>query len=75
MWLQSSAPWGGHSWTAESKVCMFRLLHDVPLFMLLASKLSKYFIIVLHFSEWNPLIARPPVDRCAAVYQQFAVES
>ena len=80
MWLQSSAPWGGHSWTAESKVCMFRLLHDVPLFteMLLASKLSKYFITVLYYSEWNPLIAhiiRPSVDRCAAVYQQFAVES
>ena len=71
MWLQSSAPWGGYSWTAESKVCMFSLMHDVSLF-------TEMLLAVLYYFEWNPLIAhiaRPSVDRCAAVYQQFAAES
>ena len=77
MWQQSSAPWGGHSWTAGGEVWMFRRLHDVSIFTEILFA-SNYFVIVLYYSEWNPLIApiaRPSVDRCAAVYQQFAMKS
>ena len=59
---------------ACSDSCM--MCHYSQRCYLLAS-CQNYFIIVLYYSEWNPLIAHiagPSVDRCAAVYQQLAAE-